>query len=160
MTITQSPTETSTVTNDPVHEVETSTPTGSAPGASPSPRRSRAILSWIAVGAAVMATGVLAVSVIDSDEQRQPNLQHGVGDAKDHPGFGPGATPVRQVTNLTTGIGDTKDHPGFGPGSTPEGNLSVGVGDAKDHAGFGTVAATPLAPNLQHGVGDAKDHGN
>ena len=104
-----------TVISDVDPAVETSTfdtPAESAPEPGRPPHRRRVILSCIAVAAAAVAIGVVAVSVIASDDhQQQPHLQHDVGDAKDHVGFGAGV-PVREVTNLTFGIGDAKDHNG------------------------------------------------
>ena len=138
MTITQSPTETTTVTDDPDHAVATSgpdTPAMTAPDPGRPARRSRTILSWIAVGAAVAAAGVLAVSVIASDDHpRQLTLQHGVGDAKDHIGNSPNP-PVRHVTHLQHGVGDAKDHIGNSPNPPVRHvtHLQHGVGDAKDH---------------------------
>ncbi len=157
MTITQN----SSITHDADTLVE------SPPVATPPARkRGRAIASWVAVGAAVVAVGVLAVNVIDSDPSpRTLNLNFGVGDAKDNPNFGQviAVTPTRQVTNLNKGAGDAKDDPNFGS-VTPTRrvtNLNVGVGDAKDDPNFGSVTAvtpTRQVTNLNVGVGDAKDH--
>jgi len=103
MTITESPTISPT-TDATVTDVPVETPT-------PARRPRRGSPAWIAVGAAVIAAGVLAVNVIDSGPEPEPVLNHGVGDAKDHPRFGPAEPATRVVANLNRGVGDAKDNP-------------------------------------------------
>ena len=78
----------------------------------PKGRSSRPMLGWVAVGAAILATGVLAVVVLTPDSKpAERYLHYDVGDAKDHPNF----NPVQPAGAIPVGNGDAKDHPRYNP---------------------------------------------
>ena len=74
----------------------------------PKSRSARPIVGWAAVGAALLATGVLAVVVLTPDSGSDSRyLHYDVGDAKDHPNY----NPVQPADASPAGNGDAKDHP-------------------------------------------------
>ena len=98
------------------------------------PMRRRRLLATALIIAAGTAVGVGATG-LTSDGGRHGDPT--VGDAKDHPNYG----PVDTATNAT---GDTKDHPNYGP-------VDTWTGDTKDHPNYGPVDTW---------TGDTKDHPN
>jgi hypothetical protein len=107
----------------------------------------RTVLRWGAVLAAVGATAVFVVQVVDGDDQPAP----GISDAKDNPGFG----PISVGVTADPGVSDAKDNPGFGP-ITVGVTADPGLSDAKDNPGFGPITVGPTAtPDAD---ADADDH--
>ena len=94
------------------------------------PMRRRRLLATALIIAAGTAVGVGATG-LTSDGGRRGDPP--VGDAKDHPNYGP----------VDTWTGDTKDHPNYGP-------VDTWTGDTKDHPNYGPVDSRPtLATGLE-----------
>ena len=134
----------------------------------PRGRSARPILGWVAVGAAVLTTGVLAVAILTPDGEPADRILHyDVGDAKDHTNYNARAAVVAIPPDVNhaaaasdnaspAGNGDAKDHTNYNPIEATNAN-PAGNGDAKDHTNYNPIEATNANPA---GNGDAKDHTN
>ena len=73
----------------------------------PAPRHHH-VFGWLFAGLAIAATVALVVLLVSTDRTATRTEQSPVGDAKDHPNYGP-------VVGAGAAVGDAKDHPNFGP---------------------------------------------